>query len=111
MQFEPEALRASIGRMMSYEPECMYLTHYSRVADLARLAPLLLAEIDEMVALGRALKGADDRHEKLKAGLRVLYLERLRAHGCTLAPERQMELLAMDVELNAQGLAVWLDRA
>jgi hypothetical protein len=28
----------------------------------------------------------------------------------TLADERIRELLALDLELNAQGLAIWLDR-
>ena len=33
-----------------------------------------------------------------------------REHGTPLAPERLLELLSLDVELNAQGLEVWLDR-
>ena len=32
-------------------------------------------------------------------------------HGCRLSDERVLELLEMDIELNAQGLAIWLDRA
>ena len=56
------------------------------------------------------LIGARSRHERMMAALRGLYLDRLRAHGSQLAPEVQMRLLAMDVELNAQGLAIWLDR-
>src|SRR3990172_6172485 len=31
-QFEPAEMRASIHRLLSFEPEAMYLTHYSRVA-------------------------------------------------------------------------------
>ena len=114
VQFDPEALRASIDRLMSQAPQCMYLTHYGRVGrdagDVERLARLLLEQVDDMVALGLSLRHADERHERLKAGLQSLYLDRLRAHGSKLAPERQLQLLQMDVELNAQGLAVWLDR-
>jgi len=28
-----------------------------------------------------------------------------------IAPARALELLEMDIELNAQGLGIWLDRA
>src|SRR5262249_17777750 len=38
VQFDPAALHASIERMLSYGPEQMFLTHYSRVSDLPRLA-------------------------------------------------------------------------
>jgi glyoxylase-like metal-dependent hydrolase (beta-lactamase superfamily II) len=114
VQFDPPALKASIARLMDRDPQHMYLTHYGKVGDVQRLAALLLDQIDETVALALPLRHAGDpveRHERLKAGLAAMYLERLRAHGCMLAPERQLQLLAMDIELNAQGLAVWLDRA
>jgi glyoxylase-like metal-dependent hydrolase (beta-lactamase superfamily II) len=110
VQFEPDALKTSIEKMMARQPQAMYLTHYGRITDVPHLAALLLSEIDETVALSLALRHADQRHERLKAALQGMYLQRLRAHGSMLAPERQMQLLAMDVELNAQGLGVWLDK-
>ena len=54
---------------------------------------------------------AHEGREALKAGLLPIYLRSLRAHGCTLSDARIAELLAIDLELNAQGMAVWLDRA
>jgi glyoxylase-like metal-dependent hydrolase (beta-lactamase superfamily II) len=115
VQFDPPALRGSVQRLMSFQPQAMYLTHYGRIGfdkqDLLRLATLLLAQVDEMEALARQLQAAPQRHLQLKAGLRDIYLRRLLAHGCPLAPERQAALLEMDIELNAQGLAVWLDQA
>jgi hypothetical protein len=33
-----------------------------------------------------------------------------RAHGSTLSDATMIELLALDIDLNAQGLAAWLDR-
>jgi hypothetical protein len=36
--------------------------------------------------------------------------ERLEAHGCKLDTATRDRWLAMDIDLNAQGLAVWLDR-
>ena len=63
-----------------------------------------------MVALARPLAQAPDRHARLVAGLEALYVERARRHGVKDAAQVIPALLGMDIELNAQGLAVWLDR-
>ncbi|MFZ5546211.1 MAG: MBL fold metallo-hydrolase [Pseudomonadota bacterium] len=109
VQFEPAALRRSIERMLQRDPQWMYLAHYSRVGDVPRLAALLLDQVDAMVALGQRLRNAPDRHGRLKQALLALYLERLAVHGFADA-QRAAQLLAMDVELNAQGLGIWLDK-
>ena len=110
VQFEPEALRHSIERMLAYAPDCMYLTHYGRVADVPRLANLLLTQLDAMVALALALPDNPQRHAALMDGFIAIHMQSLHAHGSTLAEPRVRELLAMDNELNAQGIAVWLNR-
>lgn len=110
VQFEPEALRRSVGRLVERAPACMYLTHYSRVTDVPRLATMVLGLLDEMVALGHAQRRAADRHEALKRGLLDLYERSTAAHGCAFTRGQLAELLAIDIELNAQGMAVWLDR-
>ena len=110
VQFEPVALKASIARMLSYAPEGMYLTHYGRVGDVARLAQALYEQIDAMVAIADACDGRADRHRCIAAALSALYLERAHAQHVPLADEDVLSLLAMDIELNAQGLGVWLDR-
>ncbi len=110
VQFEPEALHLSIERLLGFEPQALYLTHYSRVGEPARLARDLHRRVDQLVALGRAQDGQGDRSAGLRAGIEQLVLGWLREHGTVLGPERQRELLAIDVELNAQGLESWLDR-
>jgi glyoxylase-like metal-dependent hydrolase (beta-lactamase superfamily II) len=110
VQFEPDALHASIDRMMGHAPRQMFLTHYSRVTDVERLARDLHAQIDAMVAIARAHAGRADRHVRIMADLAELFIARAAAHECAFGPERVHELLAMDIELNAQGLEVWLDR-
>ena len=79
-------------------------------ASVPRLAALLLGQLDEMVALARSLSPGPDRHAALMRGLEAIHLKSLRAHGVTLSDERIRELLALDLELNAQGIAIWLDR-
>jgi hypothetical protein len=111
VQFEPEAMAASIQRLLAYAPEAMYLTHYGRVTPPAALGQALLEQIEAMVALARSCDGRPDRHRCLVAALTELYLERAHAHGVPLDDAAATRVLAMDIELNAQGLASWLDRA
>ena len=110
VQFEPEPLRQSIQRLLSRQPAWMYLTHYGRVGDVQRLAGLLFEQIDAMVALALAQRGATERHAALKSGLTQLCRDQLLRHGVEDV-EAGIAGLALDIELNAQGLGIWLDRA
>ncbi|TWH10151.1 MULTISPECIES: MBL fold metallo-hydrolase [Pseudoxanthomonas] len=111
VQFEPEAMQASIRRMLESAPERMYLTHYGPVGEVRRLAADLHEQIDAMVSLAQACDGGPDRHRALVAALSEYYLERAQAHGVPLDEAGVLDLLGMDIELNAQGLEVWLDRS
>ena len=108
-QFEPVALRNSVERLLSYAPKCVYVTHYGRVTDVPRLAERVLSMLEAMVEIGRRHRAADDRHHALTRDLAALYAARLSAHGIE-PTTAALELVAMDVELNAQGMAWWLDR-
>ena len=110
VQFDPDALHASIDRLLALEPEAMYLTHYGRVEDVQRLGADLHVQIDAMVALARAAQGKPDRHPVLRESLAKYYTERAEAHGWLKGREALEALvLDMDITLNAQGLEVWLD--
>jgi len=110
VQFQPEALRRSIERMLAFDPDWIYVTHYGRVGDVPRLAALLLGQLDEMVAFARTTSPGPDRHGALMRGLEAIHMNSLRAHGVTLSDTRIRALLGLDLELNAQGVAIWLDR-
>jgi glyoxylase-like metal-dependent hydrolase (beta-lactamase superfamily II) len=110
VQFEPDVLRTSIQRLLAALPECMYLTHYGRVGQVPQRAAQLLALLDDMVALGLAQRSAPDRHEALKRGQLDIFVRSLAAHGCNKPRDDIAQLLAVDLDLNAQGMAVWLDR-
>ena len=110
VQFDPEALHASIERLVALKPAAVYLTHYGRVGPVERLAADLHVQIDAMVALARAAHGKPDRHTVLVESLTDLYAARAAAHGWGQERDALRQLLGMDIELNAQGLEVWLDR-
>lgn len=117
VQFEPEVLVQTVGRLLARRPRWMYLTHYGRVGgsedEVQRLGAQLLEVMQALVALGRGVQHEPDptaRHAALVRGQFAIYAERLQRHGSALAPEALRTLLAIDLELNAQGMAVWLDR-
>ncbi|MET3654309.1 MBL fold metallo-hydrolase [Dyella japonica] len=113
VQFDPDALHASIRRLVELKPAAMYLTHYGRVEDVERLANDLHAQIDAMVFIAQSAQStsslAQERHDAMKAALTNLYLSRAHAHGWHGDHAQLLEILGMDVELNAQGLGIWLD--
>lgn len=110
VQFEPEALHASIDRMMSYQPQAMYLTHFSRVTEAERLAGDLHRLIEAYVAVARAARGqGEERHREIRAGLQQIMRDESARQGWPGDDATLMELLATDIELNAQGLGIWMD--
>ncbi len=109
VQFDPEAWHQTIDRLMGYEPRYMYLTHFGRIDDLPRMAEVLHQNLDAYVEICKAVT-ADNRYEQLKSGLLDFYLQQLQHHECTLPLETQKELLSLDLDINAQGLEVWLQR-
>jgi glyoxylase-like metal-dependent hydrolase (beta-lactamase superfamily II) len=109
VQFDPQPLKASVARLLDRAPSALCVTHYGRVPWQSHLGPLLLQQIDEMGEIGERLRRAPARHAALCAALRSMYAHRLREHGFA-SIDAGMALLAADVEINAQGLASWLDR-
>ena len=110
-QFEPDEMRASISRLLSFKPEAMYLTHYSRVGDVPALGKDLLRRLDALVAIAESASQLSGmrRHEQIKAQIATYLLGELKTHGCNLAEAVVLDIWATDLELNAQGLEVWLD--
>lgn len=111
VHFDPGQAHASLDKIMGYGPEAVFLTHYSRVTDLPRLAEDMHEGIDAHARIAESLKDAGEaRLEKMKQKLRAYLVQRVREHGCTLDQKMVDSWLEMDVDLNAKGLNVWLDR-
>ncbi|HEX4895797.1 MAG TPA: MBL fold metallo-hydrolase [Solimonas sp.] len=110
VQFEPEAWYGTLDRYLSFQPERMFLTHFGEVREVPRLAAELRAGLQRYVAIGQRLKAAPDRHTALIEALMQDALSCLRAQGNALPEAQVRALLAFDMELNAQGLGVWLDK-
>lgn len=110
VQFDQVALHASVARLLDEKPTLMYLTHYGAVAHPEKLSIQFLAQVDAMADAARALANALDRHEKLKRAFADIYIGELRRAGSTQPESFVREILATDIELNAQGLGAWLSK-
>jgi Zn-dependent hydrolases, including glyoxylases len=110
VQFDPPAWARTLDRLLAVAPQRMYLTHYGVVESVAALAASLRAQLDAYQRIARDLARLPDRHHRLVEALADDALARLAQQDAPLAPAAARALLAMDLELNAQGLEVWLDR-
>lgn len=107
-QFNPDQLRASVGHMLALEPEAVYLTHYSRIAPPHALAADMLRRLDGVVRLARAAAQSADVMATTRATMTEFLLSEVRAHGVTLPDQEVLAIWQNDLDLNAQGLAIWL---
>ena len=110
VQFDPAEAHIAVDRIMACEPEQLFLTHYSRVGNVQRLASQMHAGIDAYVAIARQHEHDDNQSAALRESLLDLYAEQLEGHGYGGDRGMMREVLGIDIELNAQGLEVWLKR-
>ena len=109
-QFDPDQHVASIERMLAYRPESIYLMHFSRVTGVPRLGELLKMQVRELARIARAHAADPDPAAAIRAAMLDLWLELVHRHGCALSDAEITAVLAGDLELNTQGLMVWLER-
>ena len=110
VQLDPTALHATIDRMMAERPDRMYLTHYGLLeGDIETCAERLHRALDGHVRRARAAPPGPGRHEALRRALSAQLLEGLAEHGFGGATERALADFAVDLDLNARGLEIWLD--
>ena len=110
VHFDPEALCLSVDRLMSYKPQSIFLTHYGEVRDLPRLAREMKERVLAYADFGLRYRDAPDRASKLRNGMFTMMSAWLDAHGFPRDDGKRHWLLDDDIELNCQGIEVWLDR-
>ena len=110
IDFDPEEAHKSIDRIMACKPGHVYLTHYSKVVDLERLAQDMHQAIDDYVEIAFANEDAADCEQAIRDSLFDYMCGRLEKHGFTGGRDEMWSVMSIDVRLNAQGLSVWLNR-
>lgn len=112
-QFDPDAFHASIARMTALKPDALYLTHYGKVVDVPRLANDLLRLVDAHAEVGRRCAAIADRNARavaLKDGVRDIALAEAKRQPWGVGEAGVLDVLMMDIQLNADGLESWIAR-
>ena len=109
VHFDPPEAHKALDRIMAQEPEQLFLTHYSRVRDLPRLASDMHRRLDDFVAIGRRLADDPERTAAMHAAMFHYLKDALCDHGVNADDERLHALLDMDIQLNTMGIEYWLD--
>lgn len=110
VHFDPPAWHESIERYLSFKPQRMFLTHYGRVTEVTRLADELRYSIDRLAAIAQAATDADNRSRVILNAMSDYLVDRAIQLNPQLDTDRVKEIFALDLEINTQGLEVWLDR-
>jgi glyoxylase-like metal-dependent hydrolase (beta-lactamase superfamily II) len=110
IEFDPPVLIDSIQRLLERDPAWMYLTHYGRVGEVQRLAGQLVAGIRMLADTGERYEHEAERSAGIRDAFSQWLVEAVREHGVTLPDDELAPVLEPDIELNTQGVDVWLDR-
>ena len=109
--FDPDAWFDSLDRMMALEPKACCLTHFGRIDEPENHVDMLRESIRAHVTIALAEETRDEegRADRLRAAVRDLLVNAGVAHAGLAAADVEA-IFANDIELNAQGLGVWLVR-
>ncbi|MBU0654376.1 MAG: MBL fold metallo-hydrolase [Gammaproteobacteria bacterium] len=109
--FSPTEWHASLDKLEALQASAMLLTHYGRISNVAEMLPKLRASLDSLAAIALDEESAPEgRVDRLRERIFFTWLKAIEEHGCNLPESDIRKLLAVDAELNAQGLNVWLLR-
>jgi glyoxylase-like metal-dependent hydrolase (beta-lactamase superfamily II) len=109
--FDPDAWFASLEHMMALNPTACCVTHFGRIDRPLECVDMLRGSIQAHVdiALAEEERNEEGRDDRLRDAVEGLLIGAARGHSDL--PESEIrEILASDIELNAQGLAIWLAR-
>lgn len=110
VQFKPEKWQDSLDKLAGFDPQVMYLTHFGPVYEVKRLMEDLRGMIRAHHALAIEYLAADNPKSEIHTRLEDMYLAHMVEHGVDWPASRMKKFIAMDLELNTQGLLAWIAR-
>jgi len=114
VQFEPDAWQNTLTRILEHQPKNMYLTHFGRVTEIDRLAQQLREGINEYADIAKnclnSKSSSDNQEQIIKEKITELLQTQLRKRYSENEVSKYVELFDSDLDLNAAGLEVWVNR-
>ncbi len=106
--FDGPLARESVKRLVALKPSCIYPTHFGPLGEIGRRGEQLLAHLEFSEALmleAEASDCADDELEPMIKQRLDAYFDGVLEERGAGDPDLYRDLMAMDLDLNAQGLA------
>ncbi len=111
VQFNPDALLASIDKILATNPEKIYLTHFGEIQPTEKIVQQLKASVNAFVKISEDAKDmTEHRVEYIDQKIREYLLNTLAEMGCEQDVDFQNKVIKFDSLLNAQGLDFWLTK-
>jgi len=110
VHFNPEKMLDSLDLLMSYGPERFYLTHYSVIEEPKKYLPVLQQRVNQYRDIALNSEYMEDPYETIKEDLLDLEAKVLAKYLPDLSEDDAREFIKPDMDLNAQGLKVWLQK-
>jgi len=108
--FDPDAMRASIERILGLAPTAAYVGHYGRIHDVQKVGRDVLRRLGVFVDLAfHERDSGDGRQERTRHLMTDYLLREARDHGCQLTDTALTKFLKTDIYLNVLGIIHWLD--
>lgn len=110
VQFKPDVWQQSLDKLQSYNPEVMYLTHFSAVREVPRLMAELRQGLRDHHRIAQQTMHLEEPESVIREQLLAWLIKRCSDHGLDWPGEDIEAFFAMDLGLNAQGLVAWQSR-
>jgi glyoxylase-like metal-dependent hydrolase (beta-lactamase superfamily II) len=111
VQLAPDKLLASVQLLLDAGPQHCYLTHFGKYTDIERGAEFLCRQIETYGEIALACAGRENRVAAIREELWRFTRGELENWGAPARADGYESLLELDMDLNAQGLDVWLARS
>lgn len=109
VNFDPEKMLKSIELIMSYTPQVIYLTHFGVARNIQQMAADLQRMLVAYIEIAKRFANDQRREELITNALNDYFVAEAQAMGVTLGSAEIIDCAGLDMQINAQGLAVWLD--
>lgn len=109
VQLDPPAWHQSIDKLLAYDPERVFLTHYGMLENPGERSEQLHRDLDAYVEMANNVD-PENRYESLLEQITAYHHDKLKQHGCDLPESEVDRLIGLDLELCAQGVEIWLQR-
>ena len=111
VNFDPEKMYQSIELILSYQPQSIFLTHFGRCDKPQELANQLLKMLPNYIRIAKQFANLANSETEITAALNYSFIQEAREFGVKLSDSEIIACVGLDMQINAQGLVVWLSQA